>query len=53
MKTLEKFQAQELNMSEMMSVKGGFSILRIEGWFDGEKGSRCTLLSTWVLWDTY
>lgn len=53
MEKFKMFQAQELKRSKMNEVRGGFSILRIRGWFDGEKGSECTLFNRWTLWDTY
>ncbi|WP_421920454.1 bacteriocin [Marinifilum sp.] len=52
MKNLEMFQVQELTKNEMKKVQGGISIIRIEGWFDGKKGSRGYLFGK-KIWDTY
>jgi len=52
MKNLEEFKIQELTKSEMLKVQGGLSIFRVEGWFDGEPGSRGYLFG-FKIWDTY
>jgi len=52
MKTLNEVSLTELSQEELNDVQGGISIIRIEGWFDGEPGSRGYLFGK-KIWDTY
>ena len=52
MKNLEIMGVQEMDAMEMRRAQGGISFIRIEGWFDGEKGSRGYLFGI-KIGDTY
>lgn len=45
-------QKKEIVLNQNDLIQAKISIFRIEGWFDGKKGSRGYLFG-WKIWDTY